>query len=181
MAFFDLEDGYYFRTYEEDKPEALSIDDSTLVFILELLVAKGYDKIVFYDRDDRWSIPEFIQWAKSPDKIFCIVYRKDGVPASITWFNGFSETGHQAYSHFSTLGTVSNDECMHSGRMILKRLTEVTRLKQFIGITPIAYSHALRFSEGLGFRPLVVLEKYCKLRGKERNVRLSICEPGKNA
>lgn len=177
MAFFDLSDEFYMRVYEEGKPEGNSIDDKTMVFILELLTHAEYDKIAFYDREDRWSVIEFLQWAKSGDKLFCILYKKDATPIAVVWFNGISSTGRQAFAHFSTLKTAPPDECMRAGRLLLQTVARVTKMKQFIGITPMCYRHALRYSEGLGFKPLTVLKRYCRLRGKERDVRLSICGP----
>lgn len=177
MAYFILSEDYYARVYEADKPESQSINDTTIVFILELLVAAGYDRVCFYDRDDRWSVPEFVQWAKSPDKLFCIIYRKDATPISVTWLNGFSQTGHQAYAHFSTLKTAAPEECLESGRMLLKCIVAVTRIKQFIGITPVCYRHAVSFAKELGFKPLDTLKKHVVCKGKERDVMLSICEP----
>lgn len=174
-AIFTLSEDYYCRLYR--KYGIGCLEDKTIVFILELMKAAGYDKVCFYDREDRWSVPEFVQWVKNDDKIFSVVYKKDGTPISIAWFCGFSMTGHQSYAHFSTLKTATPEECLVSGRMLLKLIVRVTSIRQFIGITPMCYRHALSFSEGLGFKPLTVLKKYAMLRGKERDMRLSICEP----
>lgn len=176
QAFFVLSDKYYCRTYIENGFGSLT--DSTLAFVWQLIQEAGYEHIIFYDRDYKWSVPEFVQWAKSDDKIFYVLFKTDGTPIACTWFNGFSDTGHQAYSHFTTLKLATPEECMEAGRLVLKLVSQITLIDQFIGMTPMCYHHALRYSEGLGFKHLTVLKKHAMLRGKERDVRLSICEPG---
>lgn len=136
----------------------------------------GYLPVVFYDSKKPMSKTNFLKWVKDPSRMFFMQFKKDGTPISLYWITNRSETGRQAFAHFSTLGTVPPEECLVSGRQVIRFSGRLLGLYQLIGLTPACYRHALTFAYGLGFKKLTTLKEAVMCRGKARDAVLSICD-----
>ena len=169
----DLSDQYYTR-WVSDNDSGLT--NKNLAFAWELMRIKNFDRIVFYDREDRVSVMEFIKWARDPKKLLFEQFRRDGTPISLCWLTDPSLTCKQAFSHFTTFDIVPREEALERGRLVIKLIGKITKIKQFIGITPKCFRHAIPFAYDLGFKYLTTLKGAVYCRGKERDAVLSICE-----
>ena len=169
----DLSEKYYTRWVSDSKD---SLSDETLELAWELMRAKNFDRMVFYEREDRISLQEFKEWTRDKQKLSFGQFRHDGTPISLCWLTDLSRTGRQTFSHFTTLDTVSREEAVESGRLLIQYVGKITKIKEFIGLTPGCYRHALAFAYDLGFKKLTTLEKAVICLGKERDAILSMCK-----
>lgn len=175
MGFAVLSNEFYIRWVREESCKE-GLTDEDLAFAYELMLRKGYDRIVFFDRGDRITVQEFVAWARGSGKLFIELFRSDGTPLALCWISGLQGTGRQGYAHFTTLGTGAPEECARGGNILLSFIGEHTRIRQLLGVTPKAYRHALSFIQSLGFTYLTTLEKAVTCLGKERDAVLTIRE-----
>jgi len=166
-----LSSEYYCRWVS---PFKYALDDESLAFALELMQNKGYDEVVFFDRNDPFTTKEWIEWCRSDKRMFIMLYKTDGTPLACAWFEHPSDTGAQVFSHFSTFDTGTVEDYVTSGRLLLKFLSERTKIKQVIGVTPCVYRHAWAVAVRLGYQKLTILKNAVRMYGKERDAILSI-------
>lgn len=175
MGFYKMSEEYYTRWYDNEPiGDVFELADINIMFAYELMERAGYLPVVFYDREDTMTQKEFLAWAKDPSRLFFVQHRNDGTPISLCWLTGRSETGRQAFAHFSTLGTGTVEECLVSGRQVIHFIGRLTGIHQLIGLTPACYRHALTFAYGLGFKKLTTLKEGVMCRGKARDAVLSL-------
>lgn len=171
MGCYRLSPDFYARW---NSPSREGLDEENLLLALELMRDAGYERLVFYDRESPFAPAEWLSWTQSTDRLFFLLCRPDFVPISAVWFDGYSATGRQAYSHFCTFKTGEYAEFVRGGRQLLAFLRRSTPLRQAIGMTPACYRHALRLAYALGYVRTALLEKAVLVQGKERDAVLTV-------
>ncbi|MDR2056579.1 MAG: hypothetical protein LBQ10_12050 [Desulfovibrio sp.] len=153
------------------------LDDDSLLFALELMRHDRRERIVFFDRAEPFEPAEWLAWCKGENKIFTMVFRNDGTPVAAVWFTDGTRTGRQVFSHFCGFGTAGFAELVRAGKSLLGKIAENTSIRQFIGVTPACYRHALKLAYSLGYERLVCLRGAVQVHGKERDAILTVCGP----
>ena len=172
MGYSQISSDKYYARWVSEQVGALTDDD--IKFSQELLQRAGFEETTFFDRPVPVPVSEYLQWAKSEDKLFFVLYTKDGTPLGIVWFNNPSLTGAQWYIHFATLGTTPIHDCAEAGRALIEHMGRTTKLRQAIGITPLIYRHAIRFIKQVGLQPVAILQNGVHCLGKDRDALLTI-------
>jgi hypothetical protein len=149
--------------------------DEDLELALLRMQATGFERVVFYDREEPMQPEEFIAWARESEKRLCfIIFKADGTPLSLVWLTGPSMTGRQVFAHFCGFALCSREELLRGGRLFLDVIGKGFGIRQYIGVTPLCYRHALGFACDLGFVRLTLLKQAALCLGKERDAVLSI-------
>lgn len=172
MGFHRLSSEFYCRWYTGD---AAGLDEDSLLFALELMVASGYAHIALYDRDYPPEPAEWLSFCQQDKFLFFMLYDAERhVPIAIVWLEACTATGAQRFAHFCTFKTGTRDQFVRGGRELLAWVGEATGIRQLIGVTPACYRHALQLAYDLGFVRTARLEKGVYCLGKHRDAILSI-------
>lgn len=172
MGFHRLSSEFYCRWYTGD---ANSLDDDSLLFALELMVASGYAHTVLYDREYPPEPAEWLSFCQQEKFLFFMLYdAARHVPIAIVWLEACTATGAQRFVHFCTFKTGNRDQFLRGGKALLAWIGEATGIRQLIGVTPACYRHALALVYDMGFSRLTRLEKAVFCLGKHRDAVLTI-------
>jgi hypothetical protein len=181
MGFARLTSEYYARwpnpfASQGDDPEGL--DDESIDFIRERMDCLGHDKALFFSGFFPEPGEEWRAFVKSRDKLFFCIFRSDGLPVVLYWFELVLQTGRQAFAHFCGIAPSDEYDIIVCGEGIHRLLSERTGLRQLIGITPACYGHALKVAYAIGYDKLAKLRKAVLVHGKERDAVITLKDIG---
>lgn len=172
MGFHRLSSDFYCRWCSGDD---MGLDDDSLLFALELMLASGYAHIALYDRDYPPEPAEWLAFCRQKKFLFFMLYdAAQHVPIAIVWLEACTATGAQRFAHFCTFKTGTREQCLRGGRELLAWIGDATGIRQLIGVTPACYRHALQMAYDIGFERVAKLEKSVLCLGKHRDAILSI-------
>ena len=170
-GFAQLSSKYYLRWYTD----GTGLTKEALSFSYDLIKAAGFARTLLYDRDELPTNDEFVEFLVDGHLVFQ-VYRADGTPVILFWLEPLLYTGKQYFSHFTTMGTASQQEREEAAAAALRFLAIDSPILQLFGLTPCCLRHAWKFAQEVCKYEKVARIKSCiYCLGKERDATLSVC------